>query len=581
MWASKYPTNNAQLASSSYPQKVRILDSRLCLCLAAETLTILAELAVSFDESYQIDNSTDSPSAFALASHWLRTCLESHENCKLVDQAGWMPSRLLDVGSICQDGQVHLCHTSQEAVPSQPYATLSHCWGGQPITKLLQHNLETLTRAVALEALPKTFKDAVKLVQYLGIRYIWIDALCIIQDSEEDWRQESLLMNKVYRYSALNIAASDASDSNGGCFFSRDPNIRPEIVLINERYGALTPYYVVQARSGLLDIFEEGPLYRRAWVLQERMLPARLLHCGKTQLTWQCREMVASEAYPKGRLEDGNSHNRQLLWRLISKPTSAIEVVEAHGARFTSTTEVVNLIQRWWRALVEIYGNCSLTNPGDKLMAIAGLAVGMQPVLGEYLAGMWKIGLPRELLWVTRPSGPGNSPPRRSPVYRAPSWSWASIDGGINYLFPGVIGEDHVSSIERIEVVGSVGEVSYGLLRIRGKLRAAKLGRDETTSQESGNHQCDAGCDTIHLIASPYTEQTFIDDEGEFNHHSEDVHVLPISRRIPTAGLVELDYICLILRKDQASQFHRIGLCKLEFSNEKFEAGDDYIVEIY
>ena len=142
-----------------------------------------------------------------------------------------MPSRLLCIDSSSQNGQVYLCHTSRKVIPSQPYVTLSHCWGGQPITKLLQYNLETLARAVTLDELPKTFKDAVKLVQHLGISYIWIDALCIIQDSEEDWRRESLLMNKVYRYSTLNIAASDASDSSGGCFFSRDPNIRPEFVL--------------------------------------------------------------------------------------------------------------------------------------------------------------------------------------------------------------------------------------------------------------------------------------------------------------------------------------------------------------
>lgn len=253
------------------------------------------------------------------------------------------------------------------------------------------------------------------------------------------------------------------------------------------------------------------------------MLPARLLHCGRAQLTWQCREIVASEAYPKGRPEDGNSQNRQVLWRLISKPISVTEVVEAHGVRNNSTAAVESLAQRLWRGLVEKYSSCSLTNPRDKLVAIAGLVVGMQPILGEYLAGMWRIGLPRELLWVTRQSGPGSPPPRRSPLYRAPSWSWASIDGGIDYQFPGAIGEDPVSSIERVEIVGSVGEVNSGLLRIRGKIRAARLVRDETTSQESSNRQYDAGCGPINLIVRPYTEQTFLDDEDEYNHYSEDI----------------------------------------------------------
>jgi Heterokaryon incompatibility protein (HET) len=492
-----------------------------------------------------------------------------------------MPSRLLYVGSSYQDGQVYLCDTSHQVIPYQPYATLSHCWGGEPSTKLLQQNLEALTQIVPLEVLPKTFKDAVKLVQHLGIRYIWIDALCIIQDLEEDWRQESLLMNKVYRYSTLNIAASDASDSNGGCFFSREPNIRPDIGFVKEEDGTLTPYYFVQVRSGLLALFEEGPLYRRAWVLQERILPARLLHCGKTQLTWQCRETSASEEYPKSRPEDGTSYYRQVFWRLMSKPNAAPKVVETHGVRNDSTAAAVNLLQRLWRRLVELYSSCSLTNPRDKLIAIAGLAVGMQLILGEYLAGLWETALPRDLLWVTTPSRPGSPPARRSQVYRAPSWSWASIDGEIDYGFPGDIGQNHVSSIERYEVVGSVGEVTFGFLRIRGKLRTARLGTDESTSEESSNHQDDAGCGTIHLVARRGSEQTFIDDLHDYNHPSKDVHVLPISRRNPTAGYSELDYICLVLRKNQLSQFHRIGLCKLEFRNEEFEAWDDYIVNIY
>jgi hypothetical protein len=214
-------------------------------------------------------------------------------------------------------------------------------------------------------------------------------------------------------------------------------------------------------------------------------------------------------------------------------------------------------------------------------MAIAGLAVGMQPILGDYLAGMWKIGLPRELLWVTKPSAPGSPPPRRSPVYRAPSWSWASIDGEIGYNFPGAIGEDPISSIERVEVIGSVGEVTSSLLRIRGKLRAAMPVRDEMIRQESSTYQDDVGSDIIYLKARPYTEQIFIDDEDEYNNYSKDIHVLPISRRTPTAGSVESECICLILVKKEVGQLHRIGLCKLEFKNENLEAWDDYIIEIY
>src|SRR5204863_1570638 len=130
------------------------------------------------------------------------------------------------------------------------------------------------------------------------------------------------------------------------------------------------PYYFVQVRSGLVDVFEEGPLYRRGWVLQERMLPARLLHCGKTQLTWQCRETVASESYPKGRLEDGASYYRQVLWQLMAKPNAANEVVQAYGVRNDSTAAAANLLQRLWRGLVELYSDCLLTKLGEHVTGI-------------------------------------------------------------------------------------------------------------------------------------------------------------------------------------------------------------------
>lgn len=103
-----------------------------------------------------------------------------------------------------------------------------------------------------------------KLVQYFVIRYLWIDAICITQDSEEDWRRESLFMSKVYRYSTQNIAASDANDGNRGCFFSRDSNIKPKVILVRGGRAPLAPFYVVQARSGNLEIFEERLLYCRA-----------------------------------------------------------------------------------------------------------------------------------------------------------------------------------------------------------------------------------------------------------------------------------------------------------------------------
>ena len=125
---------------------------------------------------------------------------------------------------------------------------------------------------IPTEALPRTFKDAIQLTRNLGVSYLWIDSLCIIQDSMEDWRRESRLMDKVYRYSACNIMAEAAINCDGGLFFGRDPQ-RLGIFTLDEKqtsslsHGStlcFTQDYV-NAKS---DRGKGSPLYSRGWVCQ-------------------------------------------------------------------------------------------------------------------------------------------------------------------------------------------------------------------------------------------------------------------------------------------------------------------------
>jgi len=144
-------------------------------------------------------------------------------------------------------------------------------------------NVDERKRGIHLESLVKMFQDAVDITKMLGVEYIWIDSLCIVQDSRQDWEHESLLMGMVCGNSYYDIAATACSDGRGGCFGARDPHtVLPCLVTIGIA-GKRQLFYLSD-----IDIWSESfarsPLNVRAWVLQERLLSPRVLHFDNDQL---------------------------------------------------------------------------------------------------------------------------------------------------------------------------------------------------------------------------------------------------------------------------------------------------------
>jgi hypothetical protein len=148
---------------------------------------------------------------------------------------------------------------------------------------------------IIVEDLSKTFQDALFLTRHFGVRYIWIDALCIIQDSEEDWQTESVQMDKIYSGTYCNLSATAASDSSAGLFFERDTCIfQPSKVRVEHAC-----YNIMNLNIWKQNI-EDAPLNQRAWVCQEHMLSWRNLYFVSTQIFWECKEHSGCETYPMG-----------------------------------------------------------------------------------------------------------------------------------------------------------------------------------------------------------------------------------------------------------------------------------------
>lgn len=211
----------------------------------------------------------------AYIKEWIQRCEEKHDNCKrwrllMTDPRSpfSLPSRLLCLTLHGLHPSIYLCETA--ALPrDSKYATLSHCWGSSQPIRLLKGNHQEFLNGIALSSLPKTFREAITLCVALDIEYLWIDSLCIIQDSKADWLQEATQMAAVYANSWLNIAATASQDCHGGLFFG-NPFGQPASVIATWN---LLPGCLVCYESGLWERYiENAPLNRRAWVFQERIL---------------------------------------------------------------------------------------------------------------------------------------------------------------------------------------------------------------------------------------------------------------------------------------------------------------------
>jgi hypothetical protein len=398
-----------------------------------------------------------SQDSLQVARGWLETCVDRHgEACGPPAGAGkWLPTRLLEVE--LASGKIYL-RDSHLLEPSGDarYVALSHCWGqgGTPFTTT-HPTLRLRMDGIDIDALPQTFKDSVILSDSLGLRYVWIDSLCIIQDDANDWAREAAQMASVYRnaHLVLNAAHSDA-DSTG---FLR-PRHPPDTVRLPPPPPPTDTHPPLHLRLQLLppptrrwedpsgpDPLTTEPISARAWCLQERALPVRALHYGTHQAFWECERLRASEAGDAVPQTRGGGGQLQRLCRTAATTTthSVFSRPEGEGER-----EPVNEPEqrvRWvdWHRMVEDYTARGITRHTDRLPALSGLAqaVVRETSTGEgggggdqYLAGLWRTGLLEGLLWCKARPGQVLAP---APEYVAPSWSWAAVTGdGGGVQFP-------------------------------------------------------------------------------------------------------------------------------------------------
>ncbi|KAI2468927.1 heterokaryon incompatibility protein-domain-containing protein [Annulohypoxylon bovei var. microspora] len=280
--------------------------------------------------------------------------------------------------------------------------TLSHCWGdSKGMLKLTSDTYKhRMKDGFSYAELPKTFQDFIRLSRFLHNEYVWIDSLCIIQDSLDDWIQESKTMADVYLHSKCNIAATGSQGPSDGCFYPRELTlVSPLEILLRttkaEDNRFVKRYLFFDDRIWHRNV-ENGPLNRRSWVLQERILAPRQIHCGREQLLWECYQTTACETFPfiLDRIRSVNINRRGEVTEVLSRLQWVTPEEKIAHMRHS--------IYQDWTRIVSWYSTCSLSRRTDKLVAIFGISSRIQDGLknmDSYVAGLWRSQLPWQLLW--------------------------------------------------------------------------------------------------------------------------------------------------------------------------------------
>jgi hypothetical protein len=365
-----------------------------------------------------------------LIRFWVRKCNAGH-NCQQKEPPV-LPTRVLDVGSPPTIESVRLWETNGA---KGHYIALSHSWGGADILTTKAHNLRAHKSAIPLKYLPQTFYDTVRIAYGLGIRYVWIDSLCIIQGDKEDWEREAPKMSNVYHNAYLTVSASHALNALEGCFprfrmFKYTPMDNLSTGISGEwdhldfvsvdastsfrrraklyfHKGWMPPSSIKSPtvyRNGNFgdkcDPISLEMLSSRAWTLQERLLSPRILHFGRDQMYWECQRCFMAE--DGSRFDPTTFSLEQVIQTQTLDPT---EESKAQYLAFTAEAKVENSWEEGrfkggWPWVVTDFSRRRLTVPDDKLPALSGLASIIAARTGDtYMCGLWKRHICHDLCW--------------------------------------------------------------------------------------------------------------------------------------------------------------------------------------
>ncbi|KAF7876719.1 hypothetical protein EAF04_001803 [Stromatinia cepivora] len=417
-----------------------------------------------------ISAQSDSAECYKLAKEWLRVCSKDHQDCGPIKTR--CPTRLINVGS--PDTNPFLDDNPDRG--DCEWVALSYLWGGNGYLKLEEPTYQSLKSGIPVEDFPATLRDAVLTTREIGLKYVWIDALCIRQDSTDDWKAEAGRMRDVYAGATLTIVAANSNSTSAGIHFPRPENVYAAAQCSlpwNSETSVSLRLVSHISRQGA----KSSSWFTRGWTFQEGLLSPRVLSYGRDQMTWECAYHTEDESGHVGLL-DQKYDSKDLLHKLRKKQTNRMSrVMQSLTLRtYTFLSEVdnqraklgfppkrisatgVNMQESWgldpylrWSEMVEQFSVRNLTYKSDVLPALAGIAREFSMITKDtYISGMWKSYILASLLWsrqalrtYAKVSGSEidlqfftHIDWKKRESYLAPSWSWASLNAGRALLHP-------------------------------------------------------------------------------------------------------------------------------------------------
>lgn len=504
-----------------------------------EVFTTRMESIGDYIISRPVNPDVAGPAAFSKARTWIADCLDGHEKCPS-SRASALPTRVIEIVSkVGEDFSLRLRETSGE---KGSYTALSYVWGANAAQiKTTKANLEAHRRRIEYTSLPRTLRDAIACTHELGLKDLWVDSLCIIQDSEDDKAKEIMMMSSIYKNAYITISAAVAKSCDEGflkprqrlkdikksCFklsvvtpksrsalneWMEEYRAKPDVLDYKPHWGVEQAFensiwkdpgawheqpstvWLVGSNSdpdGEYDLFkspslDREPISRRAWTLQESWLSPRILIYGLGQLRWKCNTTNDVDGGTMG-------------WEMNIERKNLFE----GGYRLTTDAEW-SAFNYLWRNLVEEYTSRELGVSADKLNAMQGIAQElMRQSQDEYLAGLWRRNIVGGLAWYQDITRKGSEALCWSTSRTCPSWSWIKVDGPVNFSHAEksqVIVES--ASMTRQEITGQHPNLS---LVVEGSITitapVSTLATEETSFQVwlDSNASWPAFSNVIHL----------------------------------------------------------------------------------
>ncbi|KAK7178832.1 heterokaryon incompatibility protein [Paraphaeosphaeria sporulosa] len=437
----------AQLGAGAKSQRTRIERQSSKLVIASNPLPVLSifrgpdlKIPLPLQLGFPILPNPGSSAFFAILNLWLSDCDINHQDCHVSTKV--FPTRLIDVGTYT-DSRLCLIETYEEQPTDHRYIALSHAWGDvnrYPTFNTVRkdvsgakRDVESLKERIPYEELPATFRDTVDSTRALGIRYLWIDSICIIQGPDGDFSEEAKKMEDVYSGAFCVLSANRAQNQHDGFL---KPRPQPKYATLTGPGGH--PYYVCQAIDNFAEDVLEGSLNQRGWVLQQRALARRTIYFSEAQTYFECGGGIRCETMTK-------MHNNMADFLGDPKFPTKVMRTESRALKISA-----------FQDLYQTYSRLIFTRDDDRPFAIAGIEKRLQiayKAKGAY--GIFDDGpggalFHRSLLWkrseedmedsrgATRHQSGAmrliNFPPERN--IRVPSWSWMAYVGGIEYTDP-------------------------------------------------------------------------------------------------------------------------------------------------